>query len=76
MHFEQIFADFGLLPNYNMEIIPKIMMEIVHNTHEIILKQFFPKFLPLWPDDVILTPKIIKKCCFGSQDDVIKAQMV
>ena len=31
-HLEQIFADFRLLLNYNMDFAHKIMMEIVHNT--------------------------------------------
>ena len=39
-HFEQIFADFGFLPNYNMEITPiNTMMEMVYSTQEIILKK-------------------------------------
>ena len=45
--FEQIFADFGLLLNYKMEITPKTMIEIAYNTQEIILKQIFSKILLL-----------------------------
>ena len=34
-------------------------MKIVHNTPKIILKQIFEtSFLPFWPYDFILTPKI------------------
>ena len=32
-------------------------MKIVHNTQEIISKNFFKNFPPFWPYDVILTPK-------------------
>ena len=33
-------------------------MEIVHDTQEYILIEYFPQnFLPLWPYDVILIPK-------------------
>ena len=57
-HFEKIFADFGLLSNYKIEMTPKTMMKIVYNTQETILKQIFPwNFSPFWPYDVILTPK-------------------
>ena len=45
--FEHIFADLGLLLNYNTEITHNTMMEIVHNTKKIFWHKFSPKFFAI-----------------------------
>jgi len=63
MHFFNILSKIlqisTFLTTSTWKLFHKTMVEIIHNTLEIIPKSIFPKiFWPIWPYDVILTPKM------------------